>query len=108
MRMSPLARYASWSDRRDMESIAKNDSYSDGSREAVKWFQGRSGKVSSKRIAGLVLVATGVAVSFLSVFLQYPDPEKILWPVLSAGTLLLGAGVLERFGSTNKKEGSSQ
>ena len=82
------------------------DTYNDGAKAAEKWYQGRSGKVSAKRIAGLALILCGMIVAILSVILGYPEAEGILWPVLSAGTLLLGAGVLERIGSTSqKKEG---
>lgn len=78
------------------------DTYSDGAKEAKKWYQGRSGKVSAKRVAGFVLIFTGIIVAILSVICHYESPEEILWPVLSAGTFLIGAGVLERFGSTSK------
>lgn len=80
------------------------NTYSDGAKEASSWYQGRSGKTSAKRIAGLVLTLAGVAVAILSVVLDYENPAEILWPVLSASTLCLGAGVLERFGNTSKEE----
>ena len=80
------------------------NTYNDGAKDAVKWYQGRSGKVSSKRIAGLALIVCGMVVAVLSVILGYPEADGILWPVLSAGTLLLGAGVLERLGSTGSKD----
>ena len=80
------------------------NTYNDGAKDAVKWYQGRSGKVSAKRIAGLALIVCGMAVAILSVLFAYPSPDGILWPVLSAGTLLLGAGVLERIGSTGSKD----
>lgn len=82
--------------------MEEKNTYADGEKSPEKWYQGRSGKISSKRVAGLILVFAGVIVSILSVILGYESPEEILWPVLSAATLLLGAGVLERFGNTNK------
>ncbi len=84
------------------DKTERTATYADGEKVPTKWYQGRSGKVSSKRVAGLVLILAGVAVAILSVVFDYAKPEEILWPVLSAGTLLLGAGVLERFGGTSK------
>lgn len=81
--------------------VAMN-TYADGEKEPVKWYQGRSGKVSAKRIGGLTLILAGVATAVLAVIFEYEDPDKILWPILSAATLLLGSGVLERFGGTSK------
>lgn len=81
------------------KEILSTHTYADGEKAPEKWYQGRSGKVSAKRVAGLVLVIGGLVVAILSVVLSYEKAEDILWPVLSAGTLLLGSGVLERFGN---------
>ena len=82
-----------------VKEVVSTHTYADGEKTPEKWYQGRSGKVSAKRVAGLVLVVGGLAVAILSVVLNYEKAEDILWPVLSAGTLLLGSGVLERFGN---------
>ena len=86
------------------ETVKSTSTYADGDKVPQKWYQGRSGKTSAKRVAGVCLVVTGIIVSILSVIFSYTEPEEILWPILSAGTLLLGAGVLERFGSTGGNE----
>ncbi len=80
----------------------QTNTYADGEKKPIKWYQGRSGKVSAKRIGGFSLILTGIAVAILSVILNYGSPESILWPILSAGTMLLGVGVLERFGGNKK------
>lgn len=84
------------------ECISTNNTntYADGEKAPKKWYQGRSGKTSAKRVSGVCLIGAGIIVSILSVIFNYSEPEEILWPILSAGTLLLGAGVLERFGNT--------
>ncbi len=88
-----------------MEEEAKKTqgTYADGDREPVRWYQGRSGKVSAKRVAGLILILSGVVISVLCVLFNYEAAESILWPLLSAGTFLIGAGVLERFGNGGNK-----
>lgn len=85
------------------KEVVSSHTYADGEKVPEKWYQGRSGKVSAKRVAGLVLVIGGLVVAVLSVVMNYENPEDILWPVLSAGTLLLGSGVLERFGNGGSK-----
>ncbi|MBO4388568.1 MAG: hypothetical protein J5785_03920 [Spirochaetales bacterium] len=76
--------------------------YADGEKQPLKWYQGRSGKVSAKRVAGLFIIMASAAVAVLSIIYNYAEAEDILWPMLSAGTVLLGSGVLERFGNTDK------
>lgn len=78
------------------------DTYSDGPEKPTKWYQGRSGKVSAKRVSGVSLILSAMVVALLSVVLDYQRPGEILTPLLSSGSLLLGSGVLERFGSTSK------
>ncbi len=86
------------------KTIVSTHTYADGEKTPERWYQGRSGKTSAKRISGIILVIGGLTVAILSVILGYDQAEDILWPVLSAATLLLGSGVLERFG--NNKGGS--
>lgn len=85
-----------------IEKENKN-TYADGEKTPLKWYQGRSGKTSAKRVSGVCLVSSGMIVAVLSVIFGYENPDAILWPILSAGTLLLGAGVLERFGNGGSK-----
>lgn len=80
-----------------------NSTYADGEKKPLKWYQGRSGKVSAKRVAGLFLAVASAVVAVLSIIYNYEKGEDILWPILSAATVLLGSGVLERFGNTDKK-----
>ncbi|MGD1819338.1 MAG: hypothetical protein ACPKOI_05605 [Pleomorphochaeta sp.] len=79
-----------------MENEKRN--YADGSVEPVKMLQGRSGKVSSKRVNGSLAIIGGVVIGIITVIKNPAMGPEVLWPILSAGTILLGAGVLERFG----------
>lgn len=81
------------------KTLVSTHTYADGEKAPERWYQGRSGKTSAKRISGIILVIGGLTVAILSVILGYDKAEDILWPVLSAATLLLGSGVLERFGN---------
>lgn len=81
------------------KTLVSTHTYADGEKVPERWYQGRSGKTSAKRISGIILVIGGLTVAILSVILGYDKAEDILWPVLSAATLLLGSGVLERFGN---------
>ena len=45
------------------KEILSTHTYADGEKAPEKWYQGRSGKVSAKRVAGLVLVIGGLVVA---------------------------------------------
>lgn len=61
-----------------------------------KWWQDPMGKQSSKRLNGTAAIIGGLAIAGYAVMKDPQLVTTVLWPVLSAGTVLLGAGVLER------------
>lgn len=56
----------------------------------------KTGKDSSKRMAGFCILLLILACTVIGMLLHYPDIASILWPLCSLCGALLGVTVLEK------------
>lgn len=59
-------------------------------------FQDSNGNVSSKRIAGYIMLACAVGLAALGVFRDSSNAVEMVWPFITGATAALGIGVLEK------------
>jgi CBS-domain-containing membrane protein len=71
----------------------------------MKWYQDKTGDTSSKRISGVVILSTGLAllitIGIMSLFKTIADPTTAIQvsnTLMLTGGSLLGVGVIESFG----------
>jgi len=62
----------------------------------MKLLKDKSGKWSSKRASGLACFIIGLSMAIASGFSWYNVDTYLVLSILSCGTVVLGAGVLEK------------
>jgi hypothetical protein len=61
-------------------------------------FQDTNGNISSKRVAGFIMLFCAVALAALGVFRDSTVAAELVWPFVTGSAAALGIGVLEKKG----------
>lgn len=59
-------------------------------------FQDSNGNLSSKRIAGFIMLAAAITLAALGVFRDSVHAVEMVWPFVTGAAAALGVGVLEK------------